>query len=152
MGETVAKTLARHFGSLEALSQASKEELLAVDEIGEVIADSIQLYFADTENRAEIEALEGVGLQFQMDPSAMIVQQGPLSGKQVVVSGTFTEWSRDEVTRLVESLGGKSVGSVSSKTDLVLDGEAMGPAKRAKAESLGIQILSEAEFKKIYLG
>lgn len=152
VGETVAKTLARHFGSLEALSQASKEELLAVDEIGEVIADSIQLYFADTENRAEIEALEGVGLQFQMDPSAMIVQQGPLSGKQVVVSGTFTEWSRDEVTRLVESLGGKSVGSVSSKTDLVLAGEAMGPAKRAKAESLGIQILSEAEFKKIYLG
>ena len=163
VGETVAKTLARHFGSLEALSQASKEELLAVDEIGEVIADSIQLYFADTENRAEIEALDGVGLQFQMDPSAMIVQQGPLSGKQVVnrpenirltsvVSGTFTEWSRDEVTRLVESLGGKSVGSVSSKTDLVLAGEAMGPAKRAKAESLGIQILSEAEFKKIYLG
>jgi DNA ligase (NAD+) len=151
VGETVAKTLARHFGSLDNLAQASEMDLIQVEEIGAVIAQSLISFFADPLQQEELQKLKEAGLQFSLDLSSIKVHKGPLSGMQVVVSGSFSRWSREEITRLVEELGAKSSGSVGSKTNLVLAGEAMGPAKRAKAESLGIPILSEQEFTEKYL-
>jgi DNA ligase (NAD+) len=151
VGETVAKTLARHFGSIDNMAQASEQDFIEVEEIGAVIAQSLLAFFADPVQQQELIKLKEAGLQFSLDPSSMKVHQGPLSGMQVVVSGSFSRWSRDEITRIVEELGAKSTGSVSSKTNLVLAGEAMGPAKRAKAEALGIPILSEHEFIQQFL-
>ncbi len=151
VGETVAKTLARHFGSLDALAQASEMDLIQVEEIGAVIAQSLISFFADPLQQEELQKLKEAGLQFSLDLSSIKVHKGPLSGMQVVVSGSFSRWSREEIIRLVEELGAKSSGSVGPKTNLVLAGEAMGPAKRAKAESLGIPILSEQEFTEKYL-
>jgi len=146
VGETVAKKLANHFGSLQAIRQASVEELLAAEEIGERIAQSIHAYFANPENLEVIARLQDAGLQMEIDPSSKVQLSNTFEGKSFVVSGVFTQFSRDAIKDLIEKHGGKNVGSVSAKTSYLLAGENMGPEKRKKAEKLGVPILSEEEF------
>ena len=147
VGETVAKKLANHFESLDKLSAASYDELIAVDEIGERIANSILSYFDDERNKVLIDRLKSFGIQFESAKKELL--SGTLVGKSIVVSGVFESYSRDEIKALVEQHGGKNVSSISSKTDFVLAGENMGPAKLKKASDLGIAILSEADFIKM---
>lgn len=146
VGETVAKKLANHFGSLEAIQQANLDELLAAEEIGDKIAESIQAFFANQENLEMVQRLRDAGLQFAIDPSSKVKLSSSLEGKTFVVSGVFTNFSRDAIKDLIEKHGGKNVGSVSAKTSFLLAGENMGPEKRKKAEKLGVPILSEEEF------
>lgn len=144
VGETVAKQLAKAFKSIEKLAQATYEELIAVDEIGEKIAISVQQYFEDEDNRLIVERLQQAGVQFELEEKQM--SSNSLEGKSFVVSGVFSKFSRDEIKQLIEDNGGKNVGSISAKTDYVLAGENMGPAKLEKATSLGIAIISEEDF------
>lgn len=146
VGETVAKKLARHFKSIDALMLADKEELLHVEEIGDKIADSLLIYFADDRNRLIIKVLQIAGLQFTMADNTADGGSQVLEGKSFVVSGVFTAFSRDEIKDLIEKHGGRNVGSISAKTDYVLAGENMGPSKLKKAESLSIPIISEEDF------
>jgi DNA ligase (NAD+) len=145
VGETVAKKLAKHFKSIDALMAAAHEELVAVDEIGDRIAESVIKFFSDERNREIIQRLKDHGLQFELEESG-----GPtsnvLDGKSFVVSGVFSQFSRDEIKAAVEQHGGKNVSSISKKTDYVLAGDKMGPSKLKKAEDLGIPIISEEDF------
>ena len=145
VGETVAKKLAKHFRSIEALMAADLEALVAVDEIGERIAQSVINYFANERNQEIVSNLKASGLQFEKEE-----EEGPssniLEGKKFVVSGVFSKFSRNEIKAAIEANGGKNVGSISSKTDYVLAGENMGPSKLKKAEDLGIPIISEDQF------
>lgn len=147
VGETVAKKLAKHYGSLDALMQASFEDLLTVDEIGEKIANSIRIYFNNPDQVALVERLRGYGLQFEIEKKE--AASNVLEGASFVVSGVFNAFSRDEIKQLIEDNGGKNVSSISTKTDYVLAGDKMGPAKLKKAESLGIKIISEDDFVKM---
>lgn len=144
VGETVAKQLAKAFKSIDRLEQASYEELIATDEIGEKIAISVQQYFQDEDNVRIIERLKAAGLQFQVIEKES--SSDKLAGKSFVVSGVFSTYSRDEIKQLIEDNGGKNVGSISAKTDYVLAGENMGPAKLEKATQLGVPIISEKDF------
>ena len=147
VGETVAKTLARAFGSMDALAAASLDELTHVDEIGEKIAESIICFFANDVNRALVERLRAEGLQFAL---AEEPNEGPrstvLEGKSIVISGVFQHHSREEYKALIERHGGTNVSSISAKTSFVFAGENMGPAKLEKAQKLGIPIVSEQQF------
>jgi DNA ligase (NAD+) len=147
VGETVAKKLAKYFGSIDELIKASYEDLIEVDEIGEKIAQSIIEYFSDTDSIKLINELKKVGLQFQTTKLEKIV--GVLSGKTIVVSGVFYAFSRDEMKELIENNGGKNGSSISSKTDFLVAGDNMGPSKLKKAVDLGVEILSEDEFVKL---
>lgn len=147
VGETTAKSLAKYYGSIDALATASRESLLEVDDIGEVIADSIIAYFADEINVETIERLKAAGLQFQMK-EAPEQQSDILSGKTIVISGNFSI-SRDDMKALIISHGGKNSGSISSKTTYLLAGEKSGPEKMKKAQNLGVEVISEADFMKI---
>lgn len=147
VGETVAKKLAKHFGSIDEIIKASYEELIEVDEIGEKIAYSVIEYFSDLESVKLIDDLKKVGLQFQTTKPQSI--EGVLTGKTVVVSGVFSSFSRDEMKELIEQNGGKSGSSISSKTDFLVAGENMGPSKLKKAVDLEVKILSEDEFVKL---
>ncbi|MGV3630786.1 MAG: NAD-dependent DNA ligase LigA [Bacteroidota bacterium] len=144
VGETVARQLAKAFKSIDKLANATFDELVAVDEIGEKIALSVQLYFLDEDNRKIIQRLQEAGVQFQLEEKASV--SNALEGKSFVVSGVFTKFSRDEIKQLIEENGGKNAGSISAKTDYVLAGENMGPAKLEKATQLGIAIISEEDF------
>ena len=148
VGETVAKKLAKHFKTIEKLKVASFEELINVDEIGDKIAISVQNYFLNEENCFLIERLMKAGLQFEIKEKEGSTNK--LEGKSFVVSGVFNSFSRDEIKDVIESNGGKNVSSISSKTDFVVAGENMGPAKLKKASSLGITILSEDEFIQLF--
>ena len=150
VGETTAKSMARHFKSIDAMAAATKEDLLAVDDIGEVIADSVLAYFADGVNTDTIERLKAAGLKFQTEKEAEQLSE-TLKGKTVVISGNFSI-SRDEMKALITAHGGKNSGSVSGKTAFLLAGEKAGPEKLKKAESLGVPIISEKEFMKEILG
>ena len=143
VGETTAKYLADHFRSLEAVMQASREELVEADEVGEKIADAILEYFTDAENRRIIERLHRAGLQFEA--SARELASEALAGRSFVVSGRFSR-SREEMKELIEQHGGRNLSAVSGNVDFLVAGEKMGPEKRKKAEKLGIRILSEEEF------
>lgn len=144
VGETVAKKLAEAFRTLEALKSASLEDLIAVDEIGERIAESVVTYFNDPQASTLVDSLQQHGLCFEAE-AAPELKGDALVGKSIVVSGVFTAYSRKEWKELIEQHGGKNVGSISSKTDYVLAGENMGPSKKTKAESLGIPLLSEQD-------
>lgn len=145
VGETVAKKLAKHFKTIDALMLANKEELLQVDEIGERIADSIIEYFSKDKNIDLIAQLKQADLQLANLHEEQLLSE-KLKGKAIVISGVFTQFSRDEIKHLVEQHGGKNVSSISSKTDYVVAGDNMGPAKLEKAVSLKIPILSETDF------
>jgi DNA ligase (NAD+) len=144
VGETVAKKLARAMGSIDQLIIASKEELLAVDEVGEKIAESIVQYFQVKEHQDWMAQLKEVGLQLISNHTENI-QSDLLSAKVFVVSGVFEKYGRDEIKALIESHGGKVSGSISAKTHYVVAGRDMGPAKLEKAKSLGVPIISEME-------
>ncbi len=144
VGETVAKKLAAAFKNIDAIANATYDELIAVDEIGEKIAISVQQFFSDERSHKIIARLKEAGLQFEMEEVQL--DSTSLEGKTFVVSGVFSKFSRDEIKDLIEKNGGKNVGSISAKTSYVLAGENMGPAKLDKASSLGIPIISEDDF------
>ncbi|MGW8315598.1 MAG: NAD-dependent DNA ligase LigA [Bacteroidales bacterium] len=145
VGETVARKLALAFGSIDALMEADQEALVAVDEIGDRIAQSVMDYFGNPVHREMVQRLRQYGLQMKTvaEPAG---QTQTLGGKTFVVSGVFKSGSRDEIKALIEAHGGRNTGSVSAKTDYILAGENMGPSKREKAEKLGISIITEDEF------
>ncbi|MEX2597364.1 MAG: NAD-dependent DNA ligase LigA, partial [Salibacteraceae bacterium] len=147
VGETVAKKLARHFLNIDALMTADVESLVAVDEIGERIAQSVVVFFAKEETQLLIQRLKKAGLQFNIPEEELEGKTSKLEGKSFVISGVFERFERDELKKLIEQNGGKNTGSVSGKTDFLLAGEGMGPAKREKAEKLGIKIISESDFE-----
>ena len=149
VGEIAAKTLARKFKSIDNIMSATAEELLEVDGIGKVIAESVINYFASAENRTLIERLKHVGIQFTLSEEALAAQSDTLSGQSIVISGVFTHHSRDEYKRIIEQHGGKNVGSISAKTSFILAGDNMGPAKLEKAGKLGVPIVNEEEFLKM---
>ncbi|MBE6302264.1 MAG: NAD-dependent DNA ligase LigA [Parabacteroides distasonis] len=149
VGETVAKRLATSFLSMERLSQASLEELVAVDEIGERIAQSVINYFADERNKTLVNRLKEFGLQMAVAEEKLANRTEKLKGLTIVISGTFSKHSRDEYKAMIEQHGGKNSGSVSGKTHYILAGENMGPAKLEKASKLGVKIIHEDEFLKM---
>ena len=144
VGETTAKSIAKHFGSINAIANASLEELLNVDDVGQVIAESIYEYFKDESNKEIIERLKAAGLQFEMT-SAEEKLSNVLEGKTIVISGNFSI-SRDDMKALIAVHGGKNSGSISGKTTYLLAGEKAGPEKLKKAENLGVQIINEPDF------
>jgi len=144
VGETVAKKLAQALGNIDAIAQASFEELIGIEEIGDKIAQSIRQYFTVESNIEIIQKLKNAGLQFEMEQKELVGDV--LKDASIVVSGVFERISRDELKALIESYGGKNVGSISAKTTYVVAGENMGPAKFEKAQKLGVKILSESEF------
>ena len=154
VGETTAKKIAKRFRSIDALQWASKEELTEIDDVGEQIAENIVAYFADIRNLEIITRLQAAGVQMEdvsnQQPAVSVPQV--LSGKTIVISGTFTEHSREEYKQMIEDYGGKNSGSVSKKTDFILAGENMGPSKLEKAQSLGVRLMSEQDFLKVLKG
>lgn len=146
VGETVAKKLAKAYKNIDALMVATQEELVAVDEIGERIAESVIRFFAEPTNVALVERLKSYGLQFSLSEEQLENQTDKLKGQTFVVSGVFENISRDELKKLIEDNGGKVASSISSKTSFVVAGDNMGPSKKTKAESLGVPIISEQEF------
>lgn len=146
VGETVAKKVAKSFKSMDALADASLDNLIHVDEIGEKIAQSILLYFANPKNRDIIERLRVAGVRLEADEEDTSEHTDKLAGKSIVISGVFAHHSRDEYKELIEKHGGKNVGSISSKTSFILVGDNMGPSKLEKAQKLGVTIVSEEEF------
>jgi DNA ligase (NAD+) len=149
VGETVAKRIARTFNNIDELENASFETLIAIDEIGEKIANSIVAYFANPSNRELVARLKAYGLKMSRDEEEMGERTDKLAGKSIVISGVFAHHSRDEYKELIERHGGKNVGSISSKTSFILAGENMGPAKLEKAQKLGVAIVGEDDFLKM---
>lgn len=143
VGESTAKELAGHFGSIDALMGASREQLLAVQDVGEVIADSVLEFFSKEENRREVGRLRAAGLRFETQKSEAASEA--LAGKSIVISGVFSI-SRDAMKKLIEENGGKNSSSLSGKTSFLLTGEKPGPEKVKKAEKLGVPMVSEGEF------
>lgn len=146
VGETSAKLLARRFKTMEALEQATLEELTDVEGIGKVMAESIMRYFADPKNRELVSRLRSYGLQMSLSEEQLSAQSNRLDGQSIVISGVFQHHSRDEYKALIEQHSGKNVGSISKKTSFILAGDNMGPSKLEKAQKLGIRIMSEDEF------
>ena len=150
VGETTAKSMARHFKNIDAMATATREDLLAVDDIGEVIADSVLAYFADGVNTDTIDRLKAAGLRFEVEKEAEALSEA-LKGKTIVISGNLSI-SRDQMKALIAAHGGKNSGSVSGKTTFLLAGEKAGPEKLKKAESLGVRIIDEKTFMEEFLG
>jgi DNA ligase (NAD+) len=146
VGETVAKKLAKHYKSIDALMFASILDLVTVDEIGERIAESVVEFFSSDDNSRIIERLKSFGVQLEISAAKLANQTDKLKGETFVVSGIFVSISRNELKKLIEDNGGKISSSISSKTSYVVAGDKMGPSKRAKAEGLNIPILSEEQF------
>ena len=146
VGETVAKKLARAFGSMERIENATFEELVAVDEIGEKIALSILRFFSNEQCRTLVARLKEAGLQMEVVEDESIVRTDKLAGKNIVISGVFAQHSRNEYKIMIEQHGGTNVSSISGKTSFVLAGRDMGPAKLEKAQKLGVPIVDEDTF------
>ena len=150
VGETTARDIARHFGNIDAIAAATKEELLAVRDVGEVIAESVVTYFRDPRHLEEISRLKAAGLQLSVESPAEAASEA-LMGQSIVISGNFSI-SRDEMKALIEAHGGKNSSSLSGKTSFLLAGEKPGPEKMKKAAELGIRVLSEADFRLLLPG
>ncbi len=146
VGETVAKKLAKYYKTIDALSAATDEELISVDEIGDRIAESVVSFFASEENKLVIERLKSYGVQLEISAEKLANQTNKLNGETFVVSGVFHKVSRTELKKLIEDNGGKVSGSISGKTNYVVAGDNMGPSKKTKADSLGVPIISEDDF------
>jgi DNA ligase (NAD+) len=149
VGETVAKKLAKHYKNIDALSQATLMDLILVDEIGDRIAQSVIDFFENKENRIIIERLKSYGIQFEIIEKINPNATDKLSGKTFVVSGVFEKFSRDDLKKAIEDNGGKVGSSISAKTDYVVAGDNMGPAKLEKANKLNIPVISEDDFMKL---
>ncbi len=150
VGEATARSIARHFGNIDAVMDASVEDLLTVDDVGQVIAESVHDFFTEESNREIVSRLKAAGLKFDMGETPQKLSDG-LEGKTIVISGNFSI-SRDEMKALIAAHGGKNSGSISGKTAFLLAGEKAGPEKLKKADSLGIRVLSEEEFMDIIGG
>ena len=148
VGEIAAKALARHFKSMDALAAATLDELLQINGIGMVIAESVIRYFHDESNLRIVDRLRAKGVTMALSEEELNAHSDILAGQSIVVSGVFSLHSRDEYKTMIEQNGGKNVGSISSKTAFVLAGDNMGPAKLEKANKLGIPVISEEEFLK----
>ena len=146
VGETTAKKIAKHFPSIDQLQWATQEQLTSIDDVGEQIAKNVIAYFNDMGNLEIISRMREAGVQMESHEAESSQESDKLQGKSIVVSGVFTQHSRDEYKTMIEANGGKNVGSVSKKTSFILAGENMGPEKRKKAESLGVEILTEEQF------
>jgi len=146
VGETTAKLLARHFKDIEALRNATVEQLTEVDGVGEIIAVNVVEYFRNEKNKEIVDRLISYGLQMEISEQQRQALGTELEGMSIVISGVFTHHSRDEYKAIIEQHGGKNIGSISGKTSFILAGDNMGPAKLQKAEKLGIRIVSEDEF------
>ena len=151
VGKTVAEKLARHFGSMEKLQTATLEQLLEAPEVGEKIAQSVVQFFQDTSNREEVARLRKAGLHLEVEQRVAPVSQ-VLGNKSFVISGVFRNYEREQLQDLILANGGRVLSSVSGKLDYLLAGENMGPAKREKAEKLGVQIISEEDFEHLLKG
>jgi DNA ligase (NAD+) len=149
VGETVAKKLAKHYKNIDALLQASLMDLILVDEIGERIAQSVIDFFDNQENQIIIERLKNYGIQLEIVEKINPNATDKLEGKTFVVSGVFSLYSRDELKQAIEDNGGKVGSSISAKTDYVVAGDNMGPAKLDKANKLNIPIISEEDFQQL---
>ncbi|MBR5498699.1 MAG: NAD-dependent DNA ligase LigA [Bacteroidales bacterium] len=145
VGETTAKSVAKHFGNIDNIANATLEDLLNVDDVGQVIAESIYDYFKDESNKEITSRLKAAGLQFEMGKAAEKLSN-ELEGKTIVISGNFSI-SRDDMKALIAAHGGKNSGSISGKTSYLLAGEKAGPEKLKKAEALGVQVISEEDFR-----
>lgn len=150
VGETTAKYIATHFRTLDAIAEATVEELSEAEEVGAKIAVAITEYFADEHNRSIVERLKSAGLKFEIEEKQR--SSNALEGKSVVISGKFVGRSRDDMKALVEEHGGRNLAAVSANVDFIVAGENMGPAKRQKAEKLGVTILNEEEFMALIEG
>jgi DNA ligase (NAD+) len=148
VGETVAKKLAKRFGSIDALKKASLEELIQTEDIGERIAKSLVAYFSDPKNQDLLSQLQIFGLQLELKLTTLALHSH-FSGKRFVVSGVFESFSREDLKKEIEDLGGIIASSISSKTDYLVAGEGIGPSKKAKAEQLGIPLLNEQEYMQL---
>lgn len=146
VGETVAKKLATAFTNINLLMEATVEELTTVDEIGERIALSVIQYFENDSNKKLIERLKNYGLQFELSEEKLSGRTNKLTGKTIVISGTFEKHSRDEYKTMIETNGGKNSSSISKSTSFILAGDNMGPAKYEKAKKLNVQIINEDDF------
>jgi DNA ligase (NAD+) len=146
VGETVAKKLAIHFENIDNLIEAGRDELLTVEEIGEKIADSVLAWFQEDKNLGIIRRLKEAGIRFEIADKGGRMVSDVLQGKSFVVSGTFENYSRDEIKKMIEENGGKNVGSISAKTSYLLAGENMGPEKKKKAETLKVPLISIEDF------
>lgn len=146
VGETSARLLARHFKTMDALQNASMQQLMEVEGVGEVIAKSVIAYFHNPVNQNIVERLRSYGLQMQLSEEQITGASNKLAGKSIVISGVFAKHSRDEYKALIEQHGGKNVGSISGKTSFILAGDNMGPSKLQKAEKLGIPLVNEDDF------
>ncbi|MEM1406343.1 MAG: NAD-dependent DNA ligase LigA [Bacteroidota bacterium] len=146
VGKTVAQKLAAHFKNIDNLAGATFEELIEVPEIGERIAESVVSFFSDQRNREEIERLKAAGVQLELVEKEETILSVALDGKSFVVSGVFEKYGRDELKETIKQHGGKVISAISGKLDFLLAGDNMGPAKKEKAEKLGVKIISEAEF------
>ena len=144
VGETTAKKIANHFKSMDAIAKSSREELLEVPEVGEILADSVSNYFSDAKNKEVLHHLKKAGLQFELSEEQLANRSEKLKDMTFVISGVFSK-SRDEIKAVIEQNGGKNTGSVSAKTSYLVAGENMGPEKRKKAEKLGVKIIGEEE-------
>src|SRR5690606_30974744 len=148
VGETVAKKLAKHYKSIDAIANASVEDLVQVDEIGIRIAQSVVEFFISEKNRYIIERLKQFGVQFEISAEQLVGHTTKLEGLSIVISGVFETLSRDELKKLIEDNGGKVSSSISSKTSFIVAGDNMGPSKRKKAEDLKVLLMDEHEFLK----
>ena len=146
VGSTVAKLLAKYFKSMYTLAQASIEEIVNVEGIGEVIAGEVYRFFREEKNAAILDALVEAGLQMEVQEDLISTVSSPITNAKIVVSGVFEHFKRSELKEVIEKHGAQNVSSISSKTSYIVAGEGMGPAKLKKAQSLGIRILSEQEF------
>ena len=146
VGNTVSKTLAKQFGNVDALRQASVEQIAAVDEVGDIIAQSVNDYFSSDYGAATIDDLIELGLKTDVDQAAAAAVGDQLAGKTFVVTGTLSKYTRDEIKSLIEQHGGKASSSVSKKTDYLVAGEKAG-SKKEKAESLGVAVITETDFE-----
>jgi len=152
VGKTVAEKLARHFGSIDKLQAATREELLQTPEVGEKIADSVLAYFADPDHQHEVQRLKASGLQMQVAATRPALVSNVLANKSFVVSGVFKNYEREQLHNLIEQNGGRLLSGVSAKLDYLLAGENMGPSKLEKAQRLGVKIITEEQFERLLAG
>lgn len=146
VGETVSKKLARSVGDIDTLMSLSREQLVAIDDIGPKIADAIVDFFAHTPNRELVERLRAAGVTMALSEEETTMRSDRLAGKTIVISGVFARHSREEYKDMIEKNGGKNSGSISKKTSFVLAGDNMGPSKLEKARNLGVPVINEDEF------
>lgn len=149
VGKTVAEKLAYHFKNIDALAAATFDELIEVPEIGERIAQSVIQYFSDEKNITDIERLKAAGVRFVIEEKEVTLESSALAEKSFVVSGVFENYGRDEIKEVIKNHGGKVISAISGKLDFLLAGDKMGPAKKEKAEKLGVKIISEDDFRQM---